>query len=191
KFQLIHFVSPRRHKTHYNPLPLKIDDIVIQPTETVKLLGVVLDFKLSFRNHVELAQARGTKAVLALSRIASPTFGLPHFHIRQLFQSIVVPRMEYGLPVWYKPVVEREASRRAGTVWVTKALGKVQRQVYKLITGALRTTATDVLDFHANLLPMHLRLNRSAYNAATVPTKGHEIHDVSRHDFPDKSSGKS
>ncbi|KAK7021660.1 hypothetical protein R3P38DRAFT_2780859 [Favolaschia claudopus] len=161
KFQLIHFVSPRRHKTHYNPLPLKLGDIVIQPTETAKLLGVVLDFKLSFRNHVELAQSRGTKAVLALSRIASPTFGLPHSYVRQLFQSVVVPRMEYALPV-----VEREGSRRAGAVWVAKALGKVQRQACKLITGALRTTATDVLDFHANLLPVHIRLNRSAYNAA-------------------------
>ncbi|KAK7006698.1 hypothetical protein R3P38DRAFT_3214056 [Favolaschia claudopus] len=74
--------------------------------------------------------------------------------------------MEYGLPVWYKPVVEREGTRRAGTVWVAKALGKVQRQACKLITGALRTTATDVLDLHANLLPVHTRLNRSAYNAA-------------------------
>ncbi|KAK7002023.1 hypothetical protein R3P38DRAFT_3215776 [Favolaschia claudopus] len=76
--------------------------------------------------------------------------------------------MEYGLPVWYKPVVEREGSRRAGAVWVAKALGNVQRQACKLITGALRTTATDVLDFHANLLPVHIRLNRSAYNAALV-----------------------
>ncbi|KAK7007234.1 hypothetical protein R3P38DRAFT_3212925 [Favolaschia claudopus] len=145
KFQLIHFVSPRRHKTHYTPLPLKIGDIVIQPTETAKLLGVMLDFKLSFRSHVELAQSRGTKATLALSRISTPTFGLPHSYMRQLFQTVVVPRMEYGLP----------------------ALGKVQRQACKLITGALRTTATDTLDFHANVLPVHIRLNRSAYNAAT------------------------
>jgi hypothetical protein len=50
---------------------------VVQPTETVKLLGVMLDHKLIFRNHVELAQRRGTKAVLALTRISSPTFGLP------------------------------------------------------------------------------------------------------------------
>ncbi|KAK6968920.1 hypothetical protein R3P38DRAFT_3149464 [Favolaschia claudopus] len=36
-----------------------------------------------------------------------------------------------------------------------------------MITGALRTTATDVLDFHAHILPVHIRLNRSAFNAAT------------------------
>jgi hypothetical protein len=32
-----------------------------------------LDNKLSFRNHVELAQKCGTKAALALSRISSPS----------------------------------------------------------------------------------------------------------------------
>ncbi|KAF7372603.1 hypothetical protein MVEN_00123200 [Mycena venus] len=167
KFQLIHFVSPHRHTEHYRPLPLHIGDICIEASTTAKLLGVLLDYKLSFRNHVELAHGRGTKAVLALSRIATPTFGLPHSYVRQLFLTIVVPRMEYALPVWYRPVTERAGARRTGTVWVSKALGKVQRQACKLITGALRTTATDVLDFHANLLPIHICLNRSVFNAAT------------------------
>ncbi|KAF7372264.1 hypothetical protein MVEN_00086000 [Mycena venus] len=99
--------------------------------------------------------------------IATPTFGLPHPYIRQLFLTIVVPRMEYALPVWYRPVTEREGVRRKGTVWVARTLGKVQRQACKLITGALRTTATDTLDFHAHLLPTHIRLNRSVFNAAT------------------------
>ncbi|KAJ7203417.1 hypothetical protein B0H12DRAFT_977332, partial [Mycena haematopus] len=71
-----------------------------------------------------------------------------------------VPRMEYALPVWYRPVMEREHARRGGTVWIAKALGKVQRQACKLITGSLRTTATDTQNFHANIAPIHLRLNR-------------------------------
>ncbi|KAJ7658642.1 hypothetical protein DFH06DRAFT_1044572, partial [Mycena polygramma] len=73
--------------------------------------------------------------------------------------------MDYGLPVWYNPVSSNEDARRKGTVWVSKALGKVQRLAAKVITGALRTTATDVLDVHANLLPIHIRLNRSVFNA--------------------------
>ncbi|KAJ6507033.1 hypothetical protein C8R45DRAFT_816926, partial [Mycena sanguinolenta] len=91
KFQLVHFVSPRRHKDHYRALPLTIGDITIEASTSAKLLGVILDFKLNFRQHVELAQKRGTKAALALSRIASPSFGLPHSHVRQLFLTVVVP----------------------------------------------------------------------------------------------------
>jgi hypothetical protein len=73
-----------------HPTPVKIGNTVVKPTETAKLMGVMLDHKLIFRNHVELAQRRGTKAVPALTRISSPTFGLPHAYTRQLFQSIVV-----------------------------------------------------------------------------------------------------
>jgi hypothetical protein len=165
KFQLIHFVSPRRHRDHYRPVSLVIGDITIEASSSVKLLGVILDNKLSFRNHVELVQCRGTKAALALSRISSPTFGLPHSYVRQLFQTVVVPRMEYALPVWYKPVSSNEDARRTGTVWVAKALGKVQRLATRLITGALRTTATDTLDFHANI---HCILTGSGPTSAEV-----------------------
>ncbi|KAJ6606733.1 hypothetical protein B0H10DRAFT_1651831, partial [Mycena sp. CBHHK59/15] len=78
KFQLLHFVSPHRHADHYLPLPVTFSGITIEASTSAKLLSVVLDHKLTFCEHVELAQAQGTKAVLALSRISSPTFGLPH-----------------------------------------------------------------------------------------------------------------
>jgi hypothetical protein len=73
KFQLVHFVSPRRHRDHYRPIPLVIGNITIPVSTSAKLLGVILDYKLTFRSHVELAQKCGTKAVLALSCISSPT----------------------------------------------------------------------------------------------------------------------
>ncbi|KAJ7608098.1 hypothetical protein DFH06DRAFT_911551, partial [Mycena polygramma] len=92
------------------------------------------------------AQSRGTKAVLALSRISSPTFGLPHAYTRQHFQTVVIPRMEYALPVWYKPVSANTDARRKGKVWTANALGKVQRQVAKMITGAPRTTASSSVE---------------------------------------------
>ncbi|KAJ6478967.1 hypothetical protein C8R45DRAFT_753030, partial [Mycena sanguinolenta] len=89
-----------------HPVLLMISNITVEPTEAAKLLGVMLDHKLTFRSHAELVQSRGTKAVLALSRISSPTFGILHAYTHQLFQTIIVPRMEYALPVWYRPVTE-------------------------------------------------------------------------------------
>jgi hypothetical protein len=50
-------------------------------------------------------------------------------------------------------------------VWIANTLGKVQWQACKLITGSLRTTATDTQNYHANIAPIHLHLNRSVYNA--------------------------
>jgi hypothetical protein len=155
--------------------------VTIQPSTSAKLLRVILDHKLSFREHAELAQSRGTKATLALSHISSPTFGLPHAYTHQLFQTVVVPSMEYALPVWYRLVSANTDPRHSGTVWIAKALGKVQRLACKLITGALRTMATDTMDFHANLLPIHIRLNCSVFNAAvrliSLPAS-HPLHRI-------------
>jgi hypothetical protein len=164
KFQLVQFVSPRCHRARYRLIPLVIGNIAIAASSSAKLLGSIRNHKLPFWSHVELTQKRGTEAVLTLSHISSPSFGLPHSCMWQLSLTVVVPRMEYALPVRYRPVSPNEDVRRAGTVWIAKALGKVQRHATQLITGALRTTATDALDLHTNLLPIHIRLNRSALN---------------------------
>jgi hypothetical protein len=66
-------------------VPLRISSITIEALPTAKL---VLDKKLTFRNHVELAQRRGTKAVLA--HISSPSFGLPHLRPAVVFPYSVV-----------------------------------------------------------------------------------------------------
>jgi ribonuclease HI len=180
KFVAVHFVSPRHHAEHYCPIPVSFGGITIAASETAKLLGVMLDHKLNFRSHVEQAQKRGMKVMLALSRISSPTFGFPHSHVRQLFQTVIVPRMEYGLPVWYRPISSNSDEQRTGTVWVAKALGKVQRLACKVITGALRTTATDVLDFYANLPPIHIHLNHSVYNTIAHLTSLPPLHPLHR-----------
>jgi hypothetical protein len=49
-------------------------------------------------------------------------------------------------------------------VWIAKVLGKVKRHAARLITRGLRTMVTDMLDYHANLLPVHICLNCSAFN---------------------------
>jgi ribonuclease HI len=149
-----------------------------------KLLGVVLDHKLSFRSRVELVQSRGTKVMLPLSCISSPTFGLPHSYVRQLFQTVVVLQMEYGLPVRYNPVSSNKDTQHKGTVWVAKALGKVQCLAARVITSVLHTTATNTLNMHTNILPIHIRLNPSVFNAgvrlATLPPS-HLLHRTVKH----------
>ncbi|KAJ7100327.1 hypothetical protein C8R43DRAFT_1167842 [Mycena crocata] len=61
------------------------------------------------------------------------------------------------------PQHEHEAHRHC---MVAKASGKVQRQACRLITGGFRTTATDALDFHANMLPC---VGAATSPASTVP----------------------
>ncbi|KAJ7467319.1 hypothetical protein B0H11DRAFT_2239564 [Mycena galericulata] len=59
-----------------------------------------------------------------------------------------------------------------------------QRRTDRLRLNKVKmTTATDVMDFHANILPVHIHLNRSAFNAAarlaTLPPSN-PIHRIFR-----------
>ncbi|KAJ7729620.1 hypothetical protein B0H14DRAFT_2273651, partial [Mycena olivaceomarginata] len=59
--------------------------------ESAKYLGLVMDRQLRWKEQVEQAIKKGTKAVMAINRLTRPTFGLPHQFVRQLYRSVVVP----------------------------------------------------------------------------------------------------
>ncbi|CDO74892.1 hypothetical protein BN946_scf184461.g4 [Trametes cinnabarina] len=164
KFQLLHCT---RYEPRYTPLPLTIGTHTVSPSDAALYLGVMVDRKLRWREHVELAVAKGTAATLAIGRLARPSFSLPHQYVRQLFQAVVCPKMEYALVVWFTPISRQPGSRRAsGSVGIARQIAKVQRLATLLVTGAFRSTSTSFLDYHAGLLPTELRLNHAAYKAA-------------------------
>ncbi|KAJ7327553.1 hypothetical protein DFH08DRAFT_628551, partial [Mycena albidolilacea] len=125
----------------------------IPASESAKYLGLAMDRQLRWREQVEQAIKTGTKAVMAINRLTRPTFGLPHQFVRQLYRSIVVPKMEYGLCVWYSPVYSTGRKHRKRSVGFVTRLGKVQNLACHLITGAFRTTPVDALNYLAHIPP--------------------------------------
>lgn len=116
-----------------------------QRVDSAKYLGIVLNRRLRWHEQVEAAVAKGTATMLAVSRLSRPTFGLPHKYLRQLYRSVVLPPVEYGLVVWYELIrVIHENGRHKGSVGFSKQLAKVQRLAGRVITGAFHTTVTDV-----------------------------------------------
>lgn len=159
KFQLVHFWGRKTPPDEVN-FDLQFRSHTIRPSSSAKYLGVILDDKLSFKFHAEQALARGTRTLGALSRLK-----IPHGYMRQLVLAMVFPRVEYALLAWYEPVHEG-LKRRVGSIGLTRTMAKLQRRAAKLITGALTTTATDMADYHAYLLPVQLRLQLATFKAA-------------------------
>lgn len=79
--------------------------------------------------------------------------------MRQLYLAVALPKITYGLEVWYVPPSKPVgATRNTGSVGTLRELQKLQRIATLAITGGLRTTATDLIDAHAGVLPMELAL---------------------------------
>jgi len=99
-----------------------------------------------------------------VNRLTQPSFGLPTPFVHRLFTAVVVPKVEYALPIWYTPIHTPSGSNWwSGSIQHTKEIEKVQRTACRLIMGAFCSMATDVLELHANIPPVHLRLTNTCF----------------------------
>ena len=74
---------------------------------------------------------------------------------RRLFYSVAIPSILYAADVWCSQAVSSTYSRKKGgmkaAIWKMET---IQRKATLQATGALRTTPTDLLLAHANMLPL-------------------------------------
>ena len=104
--------------------------------------------------------------------------------MRQLYVSVALPRMLYGIDVWFSPPHrEPGKKRRSGSAGPLQKLESAQRIATLVITGSLRTTPTDLLDLHANLLPIDLAIEKACYRSlvhiSSLPPS-HTLHPIIR-----------
>ena len=88
--------------------------------------------------------------------------------LRQLYLTVSVPGITYGVEVWYTAICQpSDRARKIGSIVITNKLKSTQRKVAKTITGALSTTAGDVLDIHSFLLPVDLMIRKIQFRATS------------------------
>src|SRR6266481_4376798 len=171
----------RPGKTIPKPRPdFMLDNTVVTPVAVHKYLGVLFDQELRWREQAEHAVAKAAKWTLRFRRLARPHSGIKPKQMRQLYQAVAVPKFAYAADVWYTPVGHANGrAKSSGSVGVTRQLTSIQHLAVTAITGALCTTATDVMEAHVDILPiellMHNICHRAATRLATLP-ESHPLH---------------
>ncbi|TFY52367.1 hypothetical protein EVJ58_g10059 [Rhodofomes roseus] len=178
KLALLH-ADPRLKGADMGP-ELELRDGKVTPTDVVKFLGVNVDNKLTFKQHTEYALRKGTTWLQQFNRLARPKNGLVARNVLTLYKQMLLPAMLYAASVWITPQREIEGRKQTyGSVGKIKKLARIHRQACILITGAMKTTATDILEAHLNLPPFHLLVDRFIAREATrlcaLPTT-HPLH---------------
>ena len=178
KLALLHF-DPRLLADDLGPT-LDLTAGSVSPSRTAKFLGVLLDNKLKFKAHTEYALAKGTKWLQQFARLARPKHGLRAKHVSALYHQMLLPAMLYAASVWITPQRRIPGRKRLhGSVGIIRKLARIHRQACILISGAMRTTATDVLEVHLNILPFHLlvdvHISRDATRLCSLPDT-HPLH---------------
>ena len=100
KYQLIHFTKRRRDPGGDLVSTVCIASHEIHPEAKLKVLGVLVDPKLSWKTHIQQAARNGKAAFEAISRITASMWGPSMRRSRLLYSAIARPVMLYRAQVW-------------------------------------------------------------------------------------------
>ena len=134
KTAVIHFTR-KAYKADSEPFIIKGQSV--EPKSHVKVLGVVMDTKLRYKEHIARAASKGLKAAMELKRLR----GLSPLTARQLFTSMVAPVVDYASNVWM-----HECKWKAAP-----AINRVQSIGAQAIVGTFSTVATRIAEAEAHI----------------------------------------
>ncbi|KAJ5300215.1 hypothetical protein N7508_007458 [Penicillium antarcticum] len=145
KTAIIHF-APKTYKLEQDSFTIKGQSV--EPKEKVKILGVLMDTRLKYKEHIARAASKGLEAAMELRRLR----GLSPATARQLFSSTVAPVVDYASNVW----MHAFKSQNMGPI------NRVQRVGAQAMVGTFLTVATSVAEAEAHIATAQHRFWRRA-----------------------------
>lgn len=128
---------------------IKLGDSIITRTSVLKVLGVLLDQRLSFFAHIRHAIQKATRVYKALCIYVRPTWGLHSDNIETIYRCVIEPMITYAAGIWGK-TAERPTAK--------KLLTSFQRLfAIKAIRGFRTVSATSACAL-AQFVPLHLKI---------------------------------
>lgn len=143
-------------KRKLKPICFSIESVDIIPSKAIKYLGVWLDPKLKFTEHIIRTIQKSGKTLTALSCIM-PNIGGPRSSKRKILGSVIHSQILYAAPFWH--TVTSNKSR-------TKKLAGIQRLTSIRIASAYRTISTEAVGVIAGVPPIDLLIEerKEIYN---------------------------
>lgn len=180
KTELIHFDSSHRATSASNSVKLT-NDLIIEPQEYIRWLGIWFDRKLTFKIHVEKRTASAIRMFHSISRLASTVRGLSFQAMRKLYIACIASISDFGVPIWWKQQKH-----------LLEKFNKIQNQALRKILGAFKHSPLDGLEIEACLPPSKIRLNKLCENYALRIIKLNDSHPVKQRvsqTFPNNLNG--
>jgi ribonuclease HI len=114
------------------PKAIVVEGKPVELSESAKFLGVTLDSKLNFNEHIRNITKKATMILMQCKKAVGPTWGMTPKTCRWIYTSVVRPVLSYASVVWVNAL---------NTQINTKQLEKVQRLALNIMTGALPGTS--------------------------------------------------
>lgn len=134
KMAFIHFIRSARK---IGTTPVMIKGQAVAPRDHVKILGVIMDTRLTYKQHIARASTKGLEAATKLKRLR----GLSAATARQQFASTVIPLADYAANVWMHAYQDK----------LIRPIKRVQKAGAQAIVGTFLTVAAAVAEAEVSL----------------------------------------
>lgn len=140
-YQKTEMVVLTRQRWFPEPFRINIDGLTLTSTKSARYLGVRLDTKLTFREHLDIACAKASKTASSLSRIMANTIG-PRTKKRKALLEVIHSVLLYGAEIWAHTLEQKTyrkkiaAVQRRGALRVACAYRTVSEAAVLVIAGA-------------------------------------------------------
>jgi hypothetical protein len=124
----------------------EVAGVEITPKKSIKYLGVVLDTRVSFSQHVQFAAQKVEGVIAALGRMM-PNLRGPSSCTKKLLMSVATSTLLYGSESWGPRLKYKKD-------W--KVLTRTQRRALLRIVGAYRTVSAEAVQVLAGVPPVSL-----------------------------------
>jgi ribonuclease HI len=145
-------VSRRKRKENKN-ITVYLNNKPLEQVTQIKYLGIILDQKFKFHEHITYTAEKCKKLIHSLSKAAKLTWGITHKAMAIIYRGAILPLLAYGAPLWIE-AMRFEHNRQK--------LIRVQRLINIRMAKAFRTTSSEALCMLTGMTPIILKLEEEA-----------------------------
>jgi ribonuclease HI len=151
----------RRKRREDRTLNIYLNYKKLEQVTTLKYLGIIIDHKFTFKEHIAYATDRCTKLIQGLSRAAKVTWGIKHEAMKTIYKGAILPLLLYGAPVWIEALKYAYNKRK---------YIRVQRLINIRTAKAYRTTSNEALCILTGTTPIIIKADEAVklYSARKI-----------------------
>ena len=169
----------RRKRKEDKDITLYLHSKPLEQVRQMKYLGLILDQKFKFQEHIKYTTERCAKLTHNLSRVARLTWGLRYGAIATIYKGAILPLLSYGAPVWIEAMKHQHNRQK---------LKRVQRLINLRMARAFRTTSGDALCILTAMKPIIIKIEeivkQHEFKGRQPQREDHLDHEVEYRHWP-------
>jgi ribonuclease HI len=145
-------LASRRKRREQKEIKVYLNNKPLEQVVGMRYLGIIMDHKFRFQDHIYYAAEKCTKLIYNLSKMAKLSWGIKHAAIETIYKGAILPLLTYGAPVWID-AMKYEHNRRKYI--------RVQGLINIRMAKADRTTSSEALCILTGNTPIIIKIEEA------------------------------